>query len=269
MEGISVGGKMYVYHTTDHTKSVIMGRSVVAVSEDDGNTFNYLYDFSKEHFINVSIVEVNPEDWPGVPKTDAAGLFIFGSGTYRSSDVRLAFQPAHEIENPSSLCYFAGSDRAGQPTWSCRENDARPLLNENCVGELSVSYNRFIKRWIMLYNCEFNKVGRIVMRTARFPWGPWSRLQIVFDPARDHGFCHFLHYSWKFKKCDRLSDPGREKESGGPYGPYQFKDYAVGNSRSTTIYFTMSTWNPYTVVLMKSTLWLSKPNRTIKRGPSH
>ena len=90
MEGISVGGKMYVYHTTDHTKSVIMGRSVVAVSEDDGNTFNYLYDFSKEHFINVSIVEVNPEDWPGVPKTDAAGLFIFGSGTYRSSDVRLS-----------------------------------------------------------------------------------------------------------------------------------------------------------------------------------
>jgi hypothetical protein len=29
---------------------------------------------------------------------------------------------------------------------------------------------------------------------------------------------------------------------------------ATGNNSSTTIYFTMSTWNPYTVVLMKATL---------------
>lgn len=256
MEGISVGGKMYIYHTTDHSEKVVMGRSVVAVSEDDGNTFNYLYDFSKRHFINVSIVEANPKDWPGVPETGNGALFIFGSGKYRESDVRLAFQPAEDIENPSSLCYFVGPDHGGQPMWSCRESDAQPLLGQECVGELSVAYNRFIKKWIMLYNCEIDKLSRIVMRTASFPWGPWSEPQIIFDPERDNGFCHFIHYSWASKKCDALSDPERENESGGPYGPYQFEDYAVGDSRSTTIYFTMSTWNPYTVVLMTTTLSL-------------
>jgi hypothetical protein len=258
MEGTSVGGKMYVYHTTDHSEKAVMGRSVVAVSEDDGITFNYLYDFSKRHFINVSIVEANPEDWPGVPKTGNTALFFFGSGTYRNSDVRLAVQPAHEIENPSSLCYFAGSDSAGQPMWSCLESDAQALLGQECVGELSVSYNRFIKRWIMLYNCDISKLSRIVMRTACFPWGPWSEPQIIFDPERDNGFCRFMHYRWASKKCDNISDPERENDSGGAYGPYQFKDHAVGNSRSTTFYFTMSTWNPYTVVLMKSTLTLSE-----------
>ena len=53
---------------------------------------------------------------------------------------------------------------------------------------------------------------------------------------------------------DQVHDPGRENEWGGEYGPYQFEDLATGNETSTTIYFTMSTWNPYTVVLMKATL---------------
>jgi Domain of unknown function (DUF4185) len=254
MEGISVGGKMYIYHTTDHSDSVIMGRSVVAVSDDDGNTFNYLYDLSKKYFINVSIVETNLENWRGVPKTGNPALFIFGSGKYRESDVRLAFQPAREIENPSSICYFAGMDHAGQPTWSCREDDAQPLLGQECVGELSVSYNRFIRKWIMLYNCRIEDENRIILRTAREPWGPWSEPQIIFDASRDKGFCHFLHRSWKLEKCDTLSDSEREKTSGDPYGPYQLRNFATGRSRRTTIYFTMSTWNPYTVVLMKSRL---------------
>jgi len=258
MEGTSLGGRMYIYHTTDHSESATMGRSVVAVSDDDGNTFNYLYDLSTTYFINVSVNQANPADWPGAPKATGAGLFIFGSGPYRKSDVRLAFQPAEAIETKSNLCYFAGLDQDGEPAWSCRETDARPLLDQECVGELSVRYNRFIKKWIMLYNCEIDKLSRIVMRTARFPWGPWSEPQIIFDPERDNGFCHFMHYSWASRKCDTISDPERENDSGGPYGPYQFEDHAAGNSRSTTIYFTMSTWNPYTVVLMKSTLTLSQ-----------
>jgi hypothetical protein len=56
---------------------------------------------------------------------------------------------------------------------------------------------------------------------------------------------------WRKRKCDILQDPGRENHRGDCYGPYQFEDLAKGDSRSSTIYFTLSTWNPYTVVLMK------------------
>lgn len=252
MEGTSIGGKMYIYHTTDSTGEAKMGRSIVAVSNDDGNTFAYLYDLSKRHFINVSVVEVDLAAWKGFPQDKGIGLAMFGSGPYRQSDVRLAFQPAEQIEVRESVRFFTGLDRSGKPTCSSKEEDAQPLFNQPCVGELSVTYNRFIHKWIMLYNC-FLKRG-INLRTADQPWGPWSESQVIFHPDTDNGYCHFMHASWQFKKCDSVHDPGKENEWAGEYGPYQFEDLAIGDTSKTTIYFTMSTWNPYTVVLMKATL---------------
>lgn len=252
MEGISVGGRMYVYLTTDHSDTVTMGRSVLAVSDDDGNSFRYLYDLSTRHFINVSVVEVDPAAEQGLPHTAGKGLAMFGSGLYRQSSVRLAFQPSQEIEARQSILYFAGQQSPGQPLWSSHEEDAQPLFAQACAGELSVSYNRFIDRWIMLYSCD-NPRG-INMRSADHPWGPWSEPQVLFDPWADAGYCHFIHASSLSMDCDSVHDPGRENEWGGEYGPYQFEDLAVGSPGKTTIYFTMSTWNPYTVVLMKATL---------------
>jgi hypothetical protein len=254
MEGISVGGKMYIYHTTDHTDTVVMGRSVAAVSEDDGQTFSYLYDLSRKHFINVSIVEVDLAVWPGFPLSTGDGLVLFGSGSYRQSDVRLAFQPADQIETVQSLRYYIGLDEAGIPMWSADEDDAAPLFSQPCVGELSVSFNPFLRKWLMLYNCDSPR--GINFRTADAPWGPWSEPRVLFDPWLDNGYCHFIHVNWEFQQCDSVHDPGKENTWGGEYGSYQFEELAIGNDSTTTIYFTMSTWNPYTVVLMKSTLYL-------------
>jgi len=254
MEGISVGGKMYTFHTTDNSSTVVMGRSVLAVSEDDGQTFSYLYDLSQRHFINVSIVDVDLAEWPGFPLGTGNGLVLFGSGAYRQSDVRLAFQPADQIEMPQSLRFFIGLNQIGVPLWSANENDATPLFSQPCVGELSVSYNTFLRKWLMLYNCDPPR--GINFRTADVPWGPWSEPQLLFEPWLDNGYCHFMHVDWQFRQCDSVHDPGRENDWGGEYGPYQFEDFATGNDSTTTIYFTLSTWNPYTVVLMKSTLKL-------------
>jgi hypothetical protein len=63
-----------------------------------------------------------------------------------------------------------------------------------------------------------------------------------------------MHASWEDRRCDSVHDPGRENDWGGEYGPYQFEHLATGDDQATTIYFTMSTWNPYTVVLMKAGL---------------
>jgi len=252
-EGTSIGGNMYVYHTTDSTSPGEMGRTVVAESTDAGETFQYLYDLSIQHFIQVSVVEVEAAEWPGLPQPVGAGLVMFGAGEYRASDVRLAFQPSEQIESRASLLYFSGLDDGGQPTWSAQEEEAQPLFNQPCVGELSVTFNRFIGQWLMLYNCNLEPRG-INVRVADNPWGPWSPPQIVFNPLQDNGFCHFIHRSWTIENCDDLANSGEEETSGGAYGPYQFEDLAIGDESQTTIYFTMSTWVPYTVVLMKATL---------------
>ncbi len=253
MAGTSVGARMYVYHTTDHSETVAMGRSVVAVSEDDGSTFRYLYDLSTHHFINVSVVQVKDGAWKGLPCAKGTGLLFFGSGKYRQSSIRLAFQPAEQIGSRESIRYFAGLDATGGPTWSMQESDAQPFFDSQCVGELSVTYNRFLRKWILLYNSHVGQRG-ILLRTADKPWGPWSEPQILFDPAADKGFGHFMHASWKVEKRDSVHDPGQENLWGDAYGPYQFPDFAKGSASAATIYFTMSTWNPYTVVLMKATL---------------
>jgi hypothetical protein len=257
MEGVSVNGRMYIYHTTDSTSGPAgdtMGRSVVAVSDNDGYSFAYQYDLSRQYFINVSIVQTEAAQWPGLPQTSGLGLVMFGSGAYRQSDVYLAFQPEAQIDTQASIRYFAGLDSGVKPTWSTSEASAKALFNQPCVGELSVSYNTFIRKWIMLYNCALSQTRGINMRWADKPWGPWSDPQIIFRPWEDNGYCHFIHTSWTFQKCDNVQDPGHENEWGGEYGPYQFETLATGNDTSTTIYFTMSTWNPYTVVLMKATL---------------
>lgn len=261
MEGISLGSKMYIYHTTDSsTASQIdrdearMGRSVLAVSADDGYSFTYLYDVSTDKFINVSVVQVNPADWVGFPDSSSAGLAIFGSGDYRRDVVYLAYQPTAQIEQRGSYRYFSGLDASGRPGWSTEESKAQPLTDQPCVGEFSVSYNRFIRKWIMLYNCFLPASRGINLRTADRPWGPWSPPEILFQPWDDGGYCHFMHASWSSQKCDEVHEPGREDVWAGEYGPYQFEDWATGDSNRTTIYFTLSTWNPYTVVLMKATL---------------
>jgi len=253
-EGISVNGRMFIYLTTDHTDETVMGRSAVAVSDDDGYSFNHLYDLSTEHFINVSVVKTDGFIIEGFPETKDSGLVIFGSGRYRESDLRLAFQPAGEIENPAEIRYYAGSNGKNQPTWSSQEEDAQSLFAQPCIGEFSVSYNPYLEKWILLYNCDFENARGINLRTANHPWGPWSDPLILFHPWDDQGYCHFMHVSWEYQNCDQVHDQGRENEWGGEYGPYQFEELAVGDPSQSTIYFTMSTWNPYTVVLMKATL---------------
>lgn len=263
MEGVSTNGKMYIYATTDHTPTVAMGRSVVAVSNNNGYNFSYLYDLSVDNFINVSIVKVDTSDWKGFPISQGEGLVMFGSGAYRESNVKLAFQSASQIETKSSIRYFTGLDAAGLPLWSTNESQAIDLFDLPTVGEISVSYNKFIRRWIMLYN-DFDYYRGINMRTAKYPWGPWSAPQTIFHPWSDGGYCHFMHITWDVQNCDDVYDViAGPYVSGGEYGPYQFEDHATGDVNSTTIYFTMSTWNPYTVVLMKATLQKSNQDQAI------
>ncbi|MEX2335877.1 MAG: DUF4185 domain-containing protein [Fulvivirga sp.] len=226
-----------------------MVNTVLAKSSDDGHTFQKLYDFSNLKFINVSLVKAkSTADYPEPVATDIQ--VMLGSGQYRKSDVYLAYQRGDQIEE-KKINYFKGLVEE-KPIWTLNESEAVPLFSQPCVGELSVSYNEFIKKWILLYNCG-NPRG-INCRLADNPWGLWSEPFVIFEPWEDNGYCNFIHTNWDFRNCDFVHDQGRAYEWGGEYGPYQFDKLAQGNEDETTIYYTLSTWNPYTVVLMKSKL---------------
>jgi hypothetical protein len=167
------------------------------------------------------------------------------------------------------LEYLAGVGADGQPRFSYSEADAQPLFQDcasdgstkNCMGELGVDWNRFVKRWVMLYNCLNNTPEHprgIYMRLAEHPWGPWSEPQTIFNPDRDHGYCYFMHrvVDANHPKCDDLAGPKQEDKWGGEYAPYFISRFTTGDEAqgTSTFYYTMSTWIPYTQVIMKSTI---------------
>jgi hypothetical protein len=241
--GISIAGVIYVVCTTDHSEKKVMGRSVMASSHDDGQTFKLLYELSRTKFINVSFCLA--DGW----------LYIYGSGEYRKSSVCLArVKPAH-IGDRSKLEYFAGTGADGQLQWSPKEANAIVLFWHDEIGEFSVAHVEPVKRYVMLYNA--GKPRGITMRSAEKAWGPWSESTVIFDPGRDHGYGHFLHVPAKSgRKNDGLSDPKRDDEWGGEYGPYIMARFTSGTAERCRIYYTMSTWNPYQVVVMRSDLRL-------------
>jgi len=272
--GVSENGKMYVIFGTDSPTHygkppdplVFATRTVVGVSDDDANTWHYLYDFSKgpsAKFINTAIAQ-----------GDDGYLYFWGTQggpLYRKSTAFMARMRADDIGRPDgaqSLEYLTGVGADGQPRFSQSEADATPLFHDyapndtqpkDCMGELGVGWNRFVKRWVMLYNCVTPSPRGIHMRVAERPWGPWSASQTIFDPARDHGYCVFIHRAVNGgtpKPCDDLATPDRTDISGGPYGPYVISPLTTGDAAqgTSTFYYTMSTWNPYTVVIMKSTI---------------
>ncbi|MBA3714236.1 MAG: DUF4185 domain-containing protein [Pyrinomonadaceae bacterium] len=243
--GVSVAGTMYVVFTTDHTNKTVMGRSVLASSADDGRSFRALYDLSRDKFINVSICLA--DGW----------LYIYGSGEYRESSVCLARVRPGDLGDRSKLRYFAGTGPDGQARWAEREANATPLFRHDVVGEFSVAYLEPVKRYVMLYNHNVGDPRGIIMRSAADPSGPWSEGTVIFEPWRDGGYGHFMHISAKFAaESDEIGDPNRDETWGAEYGPYVMGRFTTGAGGRCRIYYTLSTWNPYQVVVMRSDLKL-------------
>lgn len=267
LDGFSHHGRMYVFFSTDNQdipirhkpqasgtlNAAIMGRTLLAASTDtdhDGYTFEQIFELSREKFINVSVEKVADSRAIGLPG-DGEGLLIWGCGRYRASDVYLAYLPLNRLHDRSTVLYFTGLDDHGSPRWSGWEGHAVPLFCAGCVGELSVRWNRFLRRWIMMYNGDPPR--GILARLSPTPWGPWDDKRLVFDPGDGYG--RFMHQPGRDTVNDRMFGADRSGEYGGEYGPYQITRYTTGwTGRYTKIYFTLSTWNPYQVMQMSAVI---------------
>jgi hypothetical protein len=246
--GFSHGGWMYGYFTTDArvtSGGQTMGRCVLLRSRD-GKRWQSMYTVSTGKFVNVSPWVVDAAKVPGLPVRRGKGVLLWaGSREYRRSDPYLAFLPLDRVNDPSAMRYWAGDGK-----WSRLESQAVPLFRHPHVGELSVAWCAPLGCWLMLYNA--GEPRGIVMRTADRPWGPWSEAQVLYDPKDGYG--KYMHVSWRVERRDEVHDPGRENEYGGEYGPYLIPRFFRGDRNEATIYFLMSTWNPYNVVLMRGRL---------------
>ncbi|MGU3436387.1 DUF4185 domain-containing protein [Actinomycetes bacterium M1A6_2h] len=113
--------------------------------------------------------------------------------------------------------YFTGAG------WSSDLNAAAPIVREP-VGELSVAWNAYLGKYVMLHGNDIE--GRIVLRTAPSPEGPWSGPTTLVVNSELGGY------------------PGS-----GLYAPYIHP-----KSSGSDLYFTVSQYSSYNVILMHTNL---------------
>jgi hypothetical protein len=100
---------------------------------------------------------------------------------------------------------------------------------------------------------------------AKEPWGPWSQPQLIFNSRREGAFGSFIHDP-RIEPSDGLNGPtigdnDPTTTPGGGYAPYMIGRFTGVAGNKLSIYYTLSTWNPYTIVELRSEF-------TIGRGPA-
>lgn len=190
--------------------------------------------------------------------------------------------------------YFAGLDAKGDPTWTDDQVAAAPVIDNETiiqVQQFSVAWVEPIERFVMLYSGRFPRVpatdpgtgfkSGIFMRTAEHPWGPWSAPLRIWNADDENAYdCPYenpgiMYHQGAVGISCPVSEPYRPNWPGFPplnncpaVTPTPHEDFGVeygvnildtftkpGLAIDTAvIYWNMSTWNPYHVVLMRTLL---------------
>jgi Domain of unknown function (DUF4185) len=256
--GISLDGQIYVAVSTNHTEDRATDRSVLTKFTPPAN-FQPLRTISQlpaGHFVKFSM-HSEPGTINGLPP-GGPFILIWGTGAYRKSDAYLSVVPAAQFESGKGTRYFARLDARSAPVWSEKESDATAIVQNGTMGDLSVTWCKDLGLWLMSYDSRDPAPRGILFAYSRTPWGPWSEPQITFNAARDGAIGKFIHNP-DANPNDGLAGPviGRGQANpqavhGGAYAPYVVERWTKLQGSELSIYYVLSTWNPYVVVLMKS-----------------
>jgi hypothetical protein len=153
------------------------------------------------------------------------------------------------------------ADRGSWTYWNgaefvAAEASAKPVIESTCVGELSARRHPTLDLILVAYNCL--EPRGVLLHAASEYAGPFSGPQLLVDVdvSKGVGYGHAFHSSTSAVGYDDgLSEAGREEEWGGEYGPYIVPAWSGGGGgEAHDLVFTLSSWNPYQVHLMRAKL---------------
>ena len=197
----------------------------------------------------------------------AAGTNVctFGMGKYRASSIYLSIVSAANFWTGTGTMYYTGTSN-GQPVWDAYESNAAPLLtNYASVGNASVACSTNLGLWLMTFDAGWNDtnvINGIYFTYAAEPWGPWAEPQLIFDKRRDdHALGRYIHQGISSNNCsagDGLNGPIIDQNKdpcpvdGEAFAPMLIERFITISNNTLRLYYTMGTFNPYTVVKMRS-----------------
>lgn len=276
ISAVSDGDTMYVWFTTGDRGS----HCWLARSDDEAQSFEKVYELSTSHllWVNATVVE---DGVPGLAEPGEPWVVIFGAGTKDHPDVSVAATPLAALREAdrSALRYLAVADETGNGTaleWSPDESDCTTLYEIEVVddelavlqlmktgtvhsmNEALVAFDETTGIWLATYH---SGLRRIRARAARHWWGPWSDSFVLFDPETDYGDGPAMG-SW--------INGGPEIDPimwGGSYAAQILTRFTRRVDESTVrLYHLVSTWWPYTVVLMEATLHVADSPAQVLAG---
>jgi hypothetical protein len=204
--GIAVGDRLFFHYMSVERWGApghwTLGSAGWAWSEDGG-----------EHWTkDEGAVFPGDTNWGQVAIVEHEGfIYLFGIPGGRYGAVRLARVEPALLLDIERYTYWTGSD------WVADEADAIDLF-EAPVGELSVRWNSYYQRWLMMYLID--NEGLVVLRSAPEVVGPWDEPRIVV----------------------------RATEYPALYAPYIYPKWNDGPE----VWFNLSLFGPYNVWLFQT-----------------
>jgi hypothetical protein len=256
VSGISLDGSMYVVVSTNHSEDRQTDRSVLTkfIQPSTFKPLRTISQLPEGRFVKMSM-HFEEGNIKGLP-SGGPYVLIWGTGRYRKSDAYLSIVPKANLETGDGTLYFTGINSSGLPVWSKKESDSLAIVKNGTLGDLSVTWCRDLNLWLMNYDSR-DPAG-VEFSYSSTPWGPWSEPQIIFNMNRDKALGKFIHDP-KAVPDDGLSGPviGKGQKNpnavhGGAYAPYVVERWTNVRDNKLNVYYTLSTWNPYVVVLMRS-----------------
>ncbi len=148
-------------------------------------------------------------------RTGDGYVYSYGTPSGRGGSAYLARAPQDAVADLSRYQYW----NADQNNWVPNNPAAATVVVPGPVGEMSVQYNDHLKQYLMLYG---NGANDVVARTAPAPQGPWSPEQLLVSS---------------------------NQIPGGIYAP-MIHPWSSGRD----LYFNLSLWSAYDVMLMHTVL---------------
>jgi Domain of unknown function (DUF4185) len=258
--GISLSGQVYVVVSTNHTEDRSTDRSVLTKFTPPTNfqPLRTISELPEGHFVKMSL-HIETGTIAGLP-SGGPFILVWGTGAYRRSDAYLSIVPVAQFESGKGTRYYAGLDAGSSPIWNEEESEATAIVQNGTMGDLSVTWCKDLGLWLMTYDSREPAPRGILFSYSRTPWGPWSEPQIIFNAVRDGAVGKFIHNP-QANPDDGLAGPviGKGQANpravhGGAYAPYVIERWTKVRGSELSIYYVLSTWNPYVVILMKSRL---------------
>jgi hypothetical protein len=142
-------------------------------------------------------------------------VYSFGTPAGRGGSAYLARVPEGVVPDLTKYQYW----NADNGSWVPNDPSAATPVIPGPVGEMSAQYNSYLKQYLVLYG---NGGNNVVARTAPAPQGPWSPEQTLVNSTQ---------------------------MPGGVYAPF-LHPWSTGKD----LYYTLSLWNAYDVMLMHTVL---------------